>query len=70
VKKPKEQMTQEDIDREDDQLITTLIDKFSGGAHTTFHNRNNNEVRLGTSPPIAKRGELMGLEEVVLKKSP
>jgi hypothetical protein len=31
VKKPKEKLTQEDIDREDDQLITTLIDKFSGG---------------------------------------
>ena len=63
-------MTQEDIDKEDDQLITTLIDKFSGGAQTSFHNRNNNEVRLGTSPPVAKRGELMGGLAEGLKKSP
>lgn len=64
-------MTQEDIDKEDDQLITTLIDKFSGGAaQTSFNNRNNNEVRLGTSPPIAKRGELMGGLAEGLKKSP
>jgi hypothetical protein len=61
-------LTQEDIDREDDQLITTLIDRFSGGQQTTFHHRNN-EARLGTSPPMAKRGELMGLDEVI-KRSP
>jgi hypothetical protein len=31
VKKQKEKLTQDDIDKEDAELISTLIDRFSGG---------------------------------------
>lgn len=61
VKKPKDKLTQEDIDREDDQLITTLIDRFSGGQPFS-----KNEGRLGTPPPMNKRGATIGPDETLL----